>query len=49
MGISNDEDTNNKMDDERGQVEKLAVCSRTGAEGVLKERCGRKLLGLKST
>ncbi len=49
MGISNDENTYNKMDWDRGQVEKLAVCNRTGAERVLKERWRRKLLGLKST
>ncbi len=35
MGIPNDEDTYNKMDGERGQVEKLAVCSRTEAKGDL--------------
>ncbi len=43
MGIPNYENTYNKMDGEKGHVEKLAVCSRTGAEEVLKERCGRKL------
>ncbi len=46
MGIPNEEDTYNKMDGERGQVEKWAVCSRTGAEGVSKESWRRKLLVL---
>jgi hypothetical protein len=43
LGIPNNEDTYNKMDGERGQVKKLPVCSRTGAEEVLKERWRRKL------
>ncbi len=47
MGILNEEDTYNKMDGERGQVEKLAVCSRKGGGGSFEREVEEEAVGFK--